>query len=267
MAPTPVFLISFNRGAMLERTIAGLRLQRRPTEIVVHDNGSTDPDTLATLRALEKQGVIVNYSVAIKSADELNNVDVTINGYFMRHPTVDYIVSDCDIDLNDSAPRSIDIYHELLNMFPDVQCVGPMLRIQDVPRTYTLFNHMMNRHIEQFWKRRPLWVETSVGRTAYIDAPIDTTLALHRAGQPFSRLKRGLRVYAPYDARHLDWYINPGEMEVYANTSGVNISHWNNTAETSAYRNEILEYSSYYAVRQGEDGLEECEVRLKPSGG
>jgi glycosyltransferase involved in cell wall biosynthesis len=260
--PLPVFLISFNRGAMLERTIVGLRKMAQPTQIIVHDNGSTDPGTLAVLARLRAEEVIVVSREPIKSADELNKVNETVQAFFTANVARNYVVSDCDIDISVADPHAFAVYAELLALFPDVLCVGPMLRIRDVPRTYPLFNRVMNRHIEQFWIHSPSWAQTSIGRVAYLAAPIDTTMALHRAGQPFFRLKPGLRVYEPYEARHLDWYIRPGEATSYTNTSNGNISHWDNRSEYERYCNVNLEYLSYRAVRIGPGGLEEYEEKI-----
>jgi len=69
---------------------------------------------------------------------------------------------------------------------------------------------------------------TSRGRLAILQAPIDTTFAIHRGGQPFRRLKKGVRVYHPYEARHLDWYIAPEVSNAYRLASSSNISHWDN---------------------------------------
>lgn len=259
MNAIPAFLISYNRGRMLERCIAGLRAMQDEVVIIVHNNGSDDPATLATLDRLETTGVAVVRGPAICSADDLNLVNRTVEAYFASHPPARYIVSDCDIDIGVADPRALAVYSELLDRFPEVECVGPMLRIRDVPSTYPLFNRMMNRHIAQFWRHRPSWVEMSRGRIAYQAAPIDTTLALHRAGAPFARLRKGLRVYEPFEALHLDWYLRPGEMREYWRSSNAAISHWNNAVEQGRYAGEALEYSSYYWVGRGEQGLEERE--------
>jgi glycosyltransferase involved in cell wall biosynthesis len=171
-----VFLISFNRGAMLKRTIAGIRGLSHPTEIVVHDNGSNDGSTLSVLEQIEREGIRVVRREAINSPDELEKVDDTVRAFFADRPApTRYVISDCDIDLSIADARALDLYHELLDGFSEADCVGPMLRIRDVPSTYPLFNQMMNRHMEQFWHRTPSWIETSLGRVAYIEAPFDTT--------------------------------------------------------------------------------------------
>jgi hypothetical protein len=92
---------------------------------------------------------------------------------------------------------------------------------------------------------------------AYQVAPIDTTFALHRAGEHFRRLKTGLRVYEPYEALHLDWYVCTApnsDAEVYAKTSHPQISHWNNFDETRKFQFVSQEFESFWSVRYEKDG-------------
>ncbi len=253
--PIPVFLISFNRGAILERAIASLGKMALATRVIVHDNGSTDPETLDVLDRLEKGNAEVVRAAAIHCADDLSLVNRTVRDFFSRNAPSPYVVSDCDIDIGVADPRALNLYLELLRLFPDAQCVGPMLRIRDVPPTYPLFNMMMNLHIGQFWRRRPSWVETvTAGRIAYLRSPIDTTFAVHREGEPFRRLKCGLRVYEPFDALHLDWYIQSSAEDAYSTTCNATIAHWNNSAERERHAGAPLQFLRYYVVRVGEDG-------------
>jgi glycosyltransferase involved in cell wall biosynthesis len=267
--PTPVFLISFNRGAMLKEAIAGLQRLSTPVEIVVHDNGSTHPETLAVLEELDRNGIQVFRSRLITSADELNNVNETIEAYFAEWGEPQrYVVSDCDVDLSIADPQALKVYNELLNRFRGTECVGPMLRIRDIPPSYPLFNRVMNRHIEQFWCRVPEFADTSFGQVAFIRAAIDTTFALHRAGEPFRRLKQGLRVYEPYEARHLEWYLLEEEDNTYTDTSSPAISHWNNRAERARYRGVPLEHERFHAVRRSASGaLELYEEAISAQSG
>ena len=265
--PTPVFLISFNRAAMLERTIKSIKQQSRSTELVVHDNGSTDPNTIGLLDSLERIGTGVVRYPPLSSADDLNRVNETVQSYFSEWAEPQrYVVSDCDIDMAVAAPEALDVYDELLNAFRRVESVGPMLRISDIPETYPLFNRVMNRHIKQFWRREPLRTETSFGHVAYIDAMIDTTLAMHRAGDPFFRLKRSLRVYEPYEAQHLDWYLETIDDTEYAITSGPQISHWSNIAAYNQHKDDELMYHTFYAVKVTHSGaLEVYKQRVTPA--
>jgi hypothetical protein len=84
---------------------------------------------------------------------------------------------------------------------------------------------------------------------AVLPALIDTTFALHRAGEPFRRLKSALRVYEPYEARHLDWYRVDDRDDYFSLHSDSAISHWNNLAERGRYQSEPLQYTEYTAVR------------------
>ena len=267
--PIPVFLISFNRGQTLQRAIAAIRRLSTPTEIVIHDNGSTDPATIAILEELESCGIKVFRYPAIHADDELNRVDETVQSFFAEWGEPGrYVVSDCDIDLSIADPRALDLYDELLNSFRRVECVGPMLRIRDIPRTYPLFNRVMNRHIEQFWRHVPSMAETSWGQVAILPATIDTTFALHRAGESFRRLKSGLRVYEPFEALHLDWYwTEMEEGDGYADSSSPSISHWKNREELLKHRDAKLEYSRFYAVRKNGSGLEIYEETLTDPAG
>ena len=126
--PLPIFIISYNRGKYLEKVIASYRQQARPVEIIVHDNGSDDPLTIAFLDELERQGTKVQRSRPINSPDELNNVHETISDFFANWAEPSrYVVTDCDIDLALTNPRALDLYDELLDRFPRAACVGPML--------------------------------------------------------------------------------------------------------------------------------------------
>jgi hypothetical protein len=261
----PVFLISYNRGSMLLRCIKGMSHLRGCIMPIVHDNGSTDQVTLSILDRLASSGIPVYRRPAISSPDELNLVNQSVSEFFAGwcEPT-HYAVSDCDIDLSIASPRAINLYIELLTLFRDVGCVGPMLRIQDVPRSYPLYGRVMNRHIEQFWRHAPEWVMTSWGRVAVQKCRIDTTFAVHRPAEPFSRLKSAVRVYEPFEALHCDWYDEVRDAEAfYWQSSNPDISHWNNQFADAMHRDEPLLYKSFRAVRMGSDGLlQETVVNL-----
>jgi|HubBroStandDraft_1064217.scaffolds.fasta_scaffold00007_71 hypothetical protein len=250
----PIFVISFNRGAFLRRTIDSYLRQSVPVDIVIHDNGSDDPFTLAILAELAAQGVTIYRRPAISAPDELNLVEQTISLYFgwLRRRSR-YVVTDCDIDLSSARPEALEVYGELLDRFPRAECVGPMLRIADIPRSYPLFNRVMNRHIEQFWHMDPERTTTRFGDCAFIPASIDTSFALHRDGSRFRRLKQGLRVYHPFEARHLDWYPHPGQ-EAYHRSSSAAISHWNNAVQFTDFAREEFRFDRYKIVETADDG-------------
>jgi glycosyltransferase involved in cell wall biosynthesis len=250
----PVFIISFNRGPYLQRVIASYRKQDIDLDIIVHDNGSTEAQTKYVLSELSAAGVRIYRYRPIVTPEELDNVDASVRRYEAETGySGPYIVTDCDVDISDARPDTFRTYLELLDQFHDVECVGPMLKIDDIPRSYPLFDHVMGRHIAQFWHKEPEWVEISVGRIAYLRHKIDTTLAVHRENSRFRRLKDGLRLYHPFEARHLDWYVSADLPNAYRGTSSPLISHWDNETEWAKHRH-VGELIANYRVVIGEIG-------------
>jgi hypothetical protein len=247
--PIPVFVISRDRGPFLSRTIESIRRLSRPTEIVVLDYGSTDCATLELLAELESAGVAIVRLPANAVADDEDVVDDAVREFFVaRGERSRYVVTDGDIDLRVADPEALDVYDELLDRFRNVDCVGPMLRIKDVPREHPLFNDVMNRHVEQFWSHQPSWTQTASGPAAYLECTIDGSFALHRAGERFRRPKKALRVYEPYEALCLGWY-------------SPEISHGNGETEVD---NAALNVDRYFTVRRTFSGsLWTYEERLQ----
>jgi hypothetical protein len=85
-------------------------------EIIVHDNGSDDPETLEILDDLRLQDIFVVRKSKILSADELNNTNETVDDYFRNKESMPYIVSDCDVDMSYADPRAISVYLELVSI-------------------------------------------------------------------------------------------------------------------------------------------------------
>jgi glycosyltransferase involved in cell wall biosynthesis len=254
-SPVPIFIISYNRAAYLRRILEGYRRLAVPIDIIIHDNGSDDPETLEELKRLEDAGIAVVRRPKISHPDQLDEVNLSVRAYFERvgHESR-YVVTDCDIDLSIADRGAIEVYSALLDLFPRAECVGPMLRIRDIPTDYALYNHVMNRHIEQFWRLKPRWAAVPQGTVAFIKAQIDTTFALHRAGQPFRRLKQGLRVYEPYEALHLDWYPTDEDRN-YSRSSSSEISHWNNDQQQREYSSVNLRYNKFNYVESADGKL------------
>lgn len=265
--PMPVFVLSYNRGAMLQTVVEGYLRTTPGSDIVIHDFGSDCPYTRRILEEMEGRGLIVSRSARIDSADELERVNDTIDRYFSDWSEPGrYIVSDCDIDLSGASASAIDVYVELLERFPDVECVGPMLSIRDIPATYPLYWHAVNSHVDQFWRKEPQWAVLANGeRVAFQRAPIDTTFAVHRAGQRFKRKKDGLRVYHPYEARHLDWYRTREDIlsSTFGRTASSRISHWSVASALGALEDASPAFAKFIAVRTAENGgLQRVEYEL-----
>ena len=258
----PIFVISFNRGHFLRRVIDSYRCQSLDVDVTVVDFGSDDEETLEIIDDLCRQHDCRLFRLnKINTADELNTVNVAVSDYF-SHTSRDcsYVVTDCDIDLSMTHRDALSVYSELLGMFDSAECVGPMLKISDIPRSNPLYNRIMNRQIVQFWRREPQWIDHRRQSIALLPAVFDTTFALHRSGTPFRRLKRGLRVYWPYEAQHLDWYYDSEDAHqtTYSRTASSGISHWNGSEQLDMWRHESLKFDHYTNVQPGASGAPEA---------
>lgn len=268
--PLPIFVISFNRPDFLLQAIRSYEAMTRAVEIVVHDNGSDDAETIALLDAMRQAGRKVYHHPPITKPNDLNCVASSIADYFSTWSEPSrYVVSDCDIDLSVADASALNVYDELLDRYPEAGCIGPMLRIRDIPPSYPLYRMVMARHVDQFWHRQPEWTDIDGAPVATIEAPFDTTFALHRAGEPFSRLKPGRRVYHPYEARHLDWYLDPEDYRrsAYFSSSSGKISHWNTREAAELGKNERPSLGRIiYVDRDAQGNLVQRRLDLDESG-
>ena len=259
---SPIFVLSFNRAKQLSQVVESYRRLSPSSDIVVHDFGSEDPDTLDVLDRLEGNRIKVERSRKISNADQLEEVNASIARYFEHFDEPQrYVVTDCDIDLSIADEGTLPMYDALLDRFPKADCVGPMLRIRDVPTTYPLYGRVMNKQVGKFWRNRPQWVTIHGRKVAYLEAKIDTTFALHRAGKPFRRLCMGLRVYHPYEARHLDWYGAAEDFQnAYATSASPGISHWSTLEALHSHSDEAIKAASAFIVTEDQSGRPQVET-------
>lgn len=227
----PIFIISYNRLRCLQTTIESYRkCIGSPFELVIHDNNSTYRPLLDYLKQLEKEGVTVYYStVNVAVEKQLDNVSDTIDDWFTKHSASHYVVTDSDIALEGNCEDILDLYDYLLETVKNIEVVGPMLRIDDIPNFYPLKQKVIERHTEQFWYKKPSTLQWRNKIIQYQLARVDTTFGMYRRDFKFHRLSNGYRTYAPYWARHLDWYINPNYMEddqLYYLQHASGVSHW-----------------------------------------
>lgn len=228
MKPVPIFIITCDRLGVLCSVIDSYTCLDHVEDIIIHDNGSTFPPTICYLERLSRSGFHVYYNQKITRKEDLNSVNITIHRYFNERPPSNYIVTDCDIEI--TAPKDIlRIYSEILEELPSCNVVGPMLDIYDIPDHYPKKTEVTGRHLMQFWNKKVKTVNVSK-QIRYIDARIDTTFGMYRAGSNFIRHQLGIRTHAPYIARHLDWYINPNSITPdqlwYAKNCSRDISNW-----------------------------------------
>ncbi len=120
-----------------------------------------------------------------------------------------FIITDPDVVPCEECPTdALDVFHETLQRYPDVDKVGFSLRLDDLPEHYAHRDDVILWE-SQFWK--------TTHPSGFFLAEIDTTFALYRAGEGHQN-NRALRSKPPYVARHTPWYqdsSNPTDEQHY----------------------------------------------------
>lgn len=250
----PIFIISFNRLEVLKAAISSFKKLSPEPAIIIHDASSTYKPLLDYLDELESLGTtIFRNQPSINSASGLNKLSYTIELYFSNHRPTYYVVTDPDIAFDvEVPPDCLDIYRHLLELHPDIEVAGPMLRIDDLPDHYPLKDVVIHRHGQKFHNQKHYKTRYRDKEISFIFAPIDTTFGMYRPGFKFRRLCSGVRVSEPYWARHLDWYINPNDLmpdqAEYLRTAS-KVSHWG-----GKWLNEVINSkknsNKYYGLRK-----------------
>lgn len=227
----PIFVISFNRLRCLSLAIESYRQAfGDQIEIVVCDNGSDFPPLIDFLNNPPEFVSKVYFNRKIEGINDMVSlVRGNIEDHFSETGRQDYVVTDPDIVLEKVDSRMLDFYKHLLGT-TGVAVVGPMLRIDDIPDKYPKRKFVIEKHYDFFWSKVPGTVEYEGVEYHVLSTRIDTTFAMHRGTEVFDRLKAGYRTYAPFMARHLDWYVDwnnaPEDMGHYGKTAVSGVSHF-----------------------------------------
>lgn len=206
----PIFIICHDRLNVLLQCIASYQRQIKTAfEIIIHDNLSTYPPFVKWLKKCP-------YRVYWNKRNNLNDVGNSIRHYFAttRNTCKYYAVTDPDIEFTEQCPGDVlAFYVHLLKSFPRIQAAGPDLKRDDIPDYYPLKHDVLRRY-KALRSRDPIrmirWKSTIVKCCL---RPVDTTFAVYRRTFTFKRLSRAILAWGVYQARHLDWYINPEKME------------------------------------------------------
>jgi len=234
-----IFVISFNRLSALQESISSFQKFFENHNIFIIDKASTYEPLLPYYDGLIKSGINIIYSDAMTDGAAgpggLNDL------YKVIDPLITdcdfYVVTDPDISIHNCSGDILQVYATLLNEMPDINIVGPMLRIDDIPENYPAREVCYWKHCEQFWHKKPKSTWVNDKEVYYQSAPIDSTFGMLRGNTSFKRLYQGIRTYYPYDAKHLDWYITPENItkdQLNYSQSTNTVSHWG----TRLYKNQ-----------------------------
>jgi hypothetical protein len=138
----------------------------------------------------------------------------------LMQPSGDYFASDADLDIS-GVPTDFLVKLRAKLLEPHWKKVGLSLRLDDIPDAHP-FAAEVKAHEAQFWQRTngPDWL---IGL-------IDTTAAMYRGRSGWNGYGPAVRSAWPYCARHLLWYLTPGNVpedwQHYLNRLSPKGVHW-----------------------------------------
>jgi hypothetical protein len=200
--PLPIFLPCRDLGAQLERIAASYRRQSMPHELVLIDGGASGLETQQAIEALQQNGAQVRVIDPGDPEQQAKALQHIVQQYFKRWSEPQrYAIATGAIDFSASSPDTFALYDELLDWFPEVEAVGPMLRIQDLP-----FGHpALSAEIAENWLQERALCDASLGPVGVVETSLVGNFALCRADGRHRAPRSGLRVHHPFDAHNLDW--------------------------------------------------------------
>jgi hypothetical protein len=184
----PAFIINYNR-LILPKNMAEFLSKDQRVEVYIIDNKSTYEPLLEWYKTCPYKVIHMgdNYGHTVFWTQKLYDKYVK-EGY--------YILSDSDLDLSNIPDNWLDVLLEGLNRYPYAK-VGFSLETNDLPESH--FRAEIVAWESQFWAPKARQLDET-----YIEAHIDTTLALHRTDE--HGIYSSVRVNRPYTAKHVPWY-------------------------------------------------------------
>jgi hypothetical protein len=194
--PLPIFILSHNNPERLGHAVSAFRRQNSRIEIIVCDNGSDDPQTLALLDELERDCVTVCRIASIDPLDRLEWTNNLVRNFFQdwSEPSR-YAVTDCAADLSAVVSGALDLYDDLLDRFPRVDSVGPV--ITDLRSDAVRFETVVNAKCAPHVKCTSGADDIVPYRCLVVEAGLDSGFAVYRAGKLLLATMKSLRVCDP----------------------------------------------------------------------
>jgi hypothetical protein len=195
--PLPVFIVSHNEASHLQRMISSCRRQDRAVEIAIFDDGSDDPETVALVSRLERDGVSVHRRGHDDPPELWQRVNNALDAFFRdwAEPSR-YAVTRCDVDFSTAGVAALDLYDDLLDRFPRSDSVGPA--IADFPSEQAGVETVVNGRVAAAAKRAPGAAAIAPWRCTVVDGGFDLGFAVYRAGKPLLATMKSLRVNDPH---------------------------------------------------------------------
>lgn len=236
----PIFIITFQRFTVLLESLKSFFKNQGANNlrIVICDNLSSHKKLIEffkVLRVYYKAQIYIN-----TTNDPFKNTYFNIQTYLHNLPVSArpdyYVITDPDIVLRGENTGAFDFYKSFLDDYPSIRTVGPMLDIHDIPDHYPHKAKVHELH-DPIWDRPQYdykWKDVSY---KFVEYAIDTTFGMYRLEKGYrfrseSPEPSACRCLSPFNAQHIDWYLNKEELEsdqlLYSQTA-TKISHWSLT--------------------------------------
>ena len=227
---TPIFVII---SVLIKSLLSYVTRIDAPVELIIHDNHTTYPPTKEFLRRLAQAGVrVVYHDLDVVHDYALSGLSTTISQWFESNDSPYYVVTDPDIEIEESAGDILEVFSHLLCEFTNVQVVGPILRRDDLPDHYPLKQRVQTEQ-DEVHRNDPIFYKPYKNGALTLQAGyIDTAFGMYRKSFNFHNYNRAIQVHDRYQARHLDWYINPTDLtpdQIFYKQKNSPVGHWGST--------------------------------------
>ena len=201
-----VFIGTTNRLSTLVRTVDSYSGLSMPHELVIVDNGTDHPDCVALLARLEREKrvkKVYRFPGCDHMDEAARHFNAAMAADYERTAARWYAVSEADVCFDGTHPDALQVYIDLAKQLGCA--VGPHLRVTDIPTHYPLRSRVLACETWMLYRDDMEWLDG----VPFSRTQIDTTFHLFPSAPSFNRLRMDpVRVGPPYDAMHLDWYLN-----------------------------------------------------------
>lgn len=223
MNKIPCFVISYNRPSFLKCCIEALAKEERLDVIIISNDGfdynGYGHEIINTKTICPGQ----NYGHKVCWSQDLIPKDQP------------YLVTDCDIIVPQKL-NWLDILLNGMNRLPNYNKFGLGLNTRHIPDSNKQKENIINHENKVIHRK-------NIGDPHFYEAPVDTTMALYRAGftnysiwgndseLEFTGECKSVRTFPPYEAIHLTWQMTPQEIagdenQNYLRMINKNSTHW-----------------------------------------
>ena len=222
MMSIPIFIITYNRLEVLEESFRSVQHLTGDYTVIFSDNNSTYKPLIQWLQTKEKEGYTVFWN---KTSNLYNEIDNAITKWYKTNDASHFVIMDPDVVI-DCPLDLLSVLRRLLDAHPNISRAGPVMRWSDIPTHYPLRQRVITKQNRLYGSKQ----KHHIDRIPFVFSDIDTTFTMFRKGfRKFKNVHSAVVTMAPYEVKHLDWYIDVNNMTDEQRSYCLNrnqFSHW-----------------------------------------